>query len=328
MNMPFFKLPVHSVHSSGNFMMLHTILGYGGAIGNALARELSAHQQIDVRLCARNPGQGMPGQQIVQADMADPLQAEKAIRGSDICYLTLGLPYTVKAWQQWPLIMKNIVMACNKYQSRLIFFDNIYAFSPDALNPIHENGIKQPLSIKGRIRYETEKVLLNALEKGDIQGCIAYAPDFFGAGVKTSVLMATVYDNLKKGKKPQWFCNADMPHSMGYVPEMARGTAMLGLSDIAWGDTWNLPVPAQAPTGREWIQLFAQEMQISTKGIQIISPFMNKILGLFIPILSEMQEMLYQYDRPYIFDSTKFCKAFNYQPLSNQMAVQETIKNM
>ena len=40
--------------------------------------------------------------------------------------------------------------------------------------------------------------------------------------------MNLIYDNLSKGKKAQWFCNADVVHTMGYVPDLAKGTAILG----------------------------------------------------------------------------------------------------
>jgi hypothetical protein len=37
---------------------------------------------------------------------------------------------------------------------------------------------------------------------------------------------------------------------------------------------------------------------------------MIKLLGFFIPILGEIHEMLYQYDRDYFFNSQKFVQRF------------------
>jgi hypothetical protein len=53
---------------------------------------------------------------------------------------------------------------------------------------------------------------------------------------------------------------------------------------------------------------------------------MMKLLGLFVPILKEMSEMMYQFDRPFNFDSSKFINRFNYKPKTNSEAVSETIK--
>ena len=41
---------------------------------------------------------------------------------------------------------------------------------------------------------------------------------------------------------------------------------------------------------------------------------MIKAMGIFNPLMRELGEMLYQYDRDYIFDSTKFEKAYDFTP--------------
>lgn len=54
-------------------------------------------------------------------------------------------------------------------------------------------------------------------------------------------------------------------------------------------------------------------------------------IGLFVPIMKELAEMNYQYDRGYYFDSTKFNAHFNFKPTPNAVAVKqalEQIKNM
>lgn len=48
--------------------------------------------------------------------------------------------------------------------------------------------------------------------------------------------MNLVYDNYLKGKPAQWFCNADVPHSFGYTPELAGATALLGNTDSAYNE--------------------------------------------------------------------------------------------
>jgi hypothetical protein len=46
---------------------------------------------------------------------------------------------------------------------------------------------------------------------------------------------------------------------------------------------------------------------------------------MFIPIIKELSEMTYQYDRDYFFDSSKFIKAFQYTPTTNFAAVNEVV---
>jgi nucleoside-diphosphate-sugar epimerase len=53
---------------------------------------------------------------------------------------------------------------------------------------------------------------------------------------------------------------------------------------------------------------------------------MLKIVGLFVPVLKEMPEMMYQYDRDYFFDSSKFEKRFKFKTTSYQEGVKLTVQ--
>jgi len=55
--------------------------------------------------------------------------------------------------------------------------------------------------------------------------------------------------------------------------------------------------------------------------------WMIRTFGMFIPVLGEMNEMLYQYDRDYIFFySSKFEKEFDFQPTTYAQGIQKTIE--
>lgn len=303
---------------------MQTILGAGGAIGHGLARVLPEFGTA-VRLAARNPKAVTGKEELVATDLLVPAAVLRAVKGSSVCYLTVGVPYNTRLWQeQWPVIMNNTIAACEANHSSLVFFSNIYALSANALNPITENSPVDPPSRKGNVRQQIEDSLMDAAAHGRIRALIARAPDFFGPVGETSVLMALVYQNLLKGKAAQWFCSADLPHSFGYTPELAKGAAMLGNTGDTWNEIWNLPVDAMAPTGREWVQMFAEEMKKKNK-VQALPVWLVRMLGLFIPVLRESVEMLYQYDRPYVFDSSKFNRRFNYRPVSNKDAVKATL---
>ena len=56
----------------------------------------------------------------------------------------------------------------------------------------------------------------------------------------------------------------------------------------------------------------------------IIRKWMLRALGLFNGVVRESYEMLYQSDRPYIFDSSKFERAFSMVPTSYETAIAQT----
>src|SRR5689334_17744235 len=82
-----------------------TILGAGGAIGNELA-ELLARRNQAFRLVGRNPRPAPGATETFAADLTDKDQTIRAVAGSSVVHLVVGLKYDHKVWQEmWPRIM-------------------------------------------------------------------------------------------------------------------------------------------------------------------------------------------------------------------------------
>lgn len=305
---------------------MQTILGSGGSIGTELAKALKQYTE-NIKLVSRTPVKVNDTDILFPADLSDASQIYSAIEGSKICYVTLGFDYNIKVWKdKWLPFMTNVVEACLEHKTKLVFFDNVYAIGGDNVNHITENSPISPSSKKGEVRAAVDKLILETVQKGELEAIIARSPDFFGPVKKqNSLLMTMVYDNLAKGKAAQWFCNADVVHTMGYTPDLARGTAILGNTEDAFNQVWNLPVDMNALTGRQWVKLFAGEMKTPDK-VQVLPIWVLRLFGLFVPVMKELPEMMYQFDRPYNFDCSKFIARFNYKPTKNGEAVSQTIK--
>ena len=85
---------------------MQTILGANGTIGSVLAKELTAYTD-KIRLVGRNPKKINETDELFPADISDRMQVEKAIEGSDVVYLLVGLEYKLNVWQdKWPKIMR------------------------------------------------------------------------------------------------------------------------------------------------------------------------------------------------------------------------------
>ncbi len=306
---------------------MQTILGSGGSIGIELAKCLPAYT-TDIRLVSRNPKKVNETDHLFAADLTDKEQIFRSIEGSKICYVTIGFDYKTKVWQEkWPSFIRNVIDSCAAHHTKLVFFDNMYAIDPNHVGQITESSPMNPTSKKGQVRAAVDRLILEAVEKGKINAIIARAPDFFGPIKEKSMLLNLVYDNFAKGKAAQWFCNADVVHSFGYTPDLSKGTAILGNDSTAYNQVWNLPVDPALLTGREWASLMANEMGVKD-AIQVLPAWAIKLLGLFIPILKEMPEMLYQYDRPYFFDSAKFNQHYQFTPTKNEDALKLVLQSL
>lgn len=304
---------------------MQTILGANGAIGTELAQSLTQYTS-NIRLVSRTPSKINDQDSLFAADLTRRSEVFKAVEGSEVVYLTVGFDYNIKTWQAlWPPLVKNVLDACEEHGSKLVFFDNIYAIGKAHIHHITEESPISPSSKKGEVRAEVDKLVLQAMDRGRVQAIIARSADFYGTMREKSMLMIMVYDNLVKGKKAQWFCNAKAKHSMTYCPDAGRGTAMLGNTASAYNQIWNLPTDKNALTGEEWVKLFASVMGKSD-GCSVLPGWGIKALGLFIPIMKELHEMSYQFALDYFFDSSKFEKAFAYTPTSNEEAVRQTVE--
>lgn len=303
---------------------MQTILGAGGSIGRDLAKILRTYTD-DIRLVGRNPTAVNPEDKLFSCDLSIKTQVSEAVQGSETAYLVAGLTYNTKIWQQqWPIIMKNVIEACKEHDTRLVFFDNIYMYDPSSVPNMTEESPVNPVSKKGEVRAKIAQMLMEEAKAGNIRALIARSADFYGPGITGSIIMNGVYENLMKGKKVNWFCSLKYRHSATFTPDAARATAILGNSKEAYGQVWHLPTAKDPPTGRQWIDAFAKEMNVKPK-TQLASRTMVKILGLFNPIMKEFVEMLYQYDRDYVFDSSKSEKAFGQMPTSYAEGIKQVV---
>jgi len=306
---------------------MQTILGAGGSISIELAKSLKYFTD-DIRLVGRHPKKVNATDQLFTADLTDRDQLFKAVEGSKIVYLTIGFEYSTKVWQKlWPPLMQNVIDACIANNAKLVFFDNVYSVGGDFVKHITEESPIYPTSKKGEIRAQIDLLLLDRMKTGKIKAIIARAPDFYGTDINKSVLMSLIYKNLASGKKAQWMFNPKAKHSYIYTPDAGKAMALLGNTPDAYNQIWNLPTDRQSLSAEQWINLFAKEMG-KKNNYQLISAWMVRLLGLFIPFLKELFEMRYQFEYDYFFDSIKFEKYFKYQPTKYEVGVKEIVQQL
>jgi nucleoside-diphosphate-sugar epimerase len=219
---------------------------------------------------------------------------------------------------------KNLIESCQRHNSKIVFIDNVYMYDPKYLSNMTEKTPINPVAEKGKVRAEVARLIMNAVEKNRVEAIIARAPDFYGPGVTTSMLYQTVYLKLLKNKNPQWLGKLEVIHSFIYSKDIGKSVAMLGNTPDAYNQVWHLPTTNQKLTNREWIELMMKAMN-KQKKIQTMPDWMIKALGIFIPILKELQDVGYQFKNDYFFNSSKFCKRFNFTPISPELGMKEIV---
>ena len=307
---------------------MQTILGSGGAIGIPLAKELIKYTD-QIRLVSRNPQKINETDELYAIDLSDFTKIDKAIAGSEVVYVVIGFEYKLSVWQEkWPLFMKAVINACKTHNAKLVFFDNVYMYDASAIPHMIETSPLHAPSKKGEVRQQLHEMIMSEVEKNTLTALIARSADFYGPDNKSSALNMMVVDNFMKGKKAQAFGNINKIHTYTFTPDAAKATALLGNTADAFNQVWHVPTTKDKLTNLQWIQLIANEMKVEAK-IQTIPVWMIKILGLFIPVMKEFPEMIYQYEQDYFFDSTKFENRFGLSATSPKDGIKiliDTIK--
>jgi nucleoside-diphosphate-sugar epimerase len=293
---------------------MHTILGAGGAIGTELVRELARTRQR-VRLVDRNPELVQGATEVIAADVSNLDQTIRAVAGSTVVHLVVGLKYDLKIWRElWPRIMNNAIEACKRANAKLIFFDNVYMYGKVS-GRMTEGTPFNPCSKKGEIRAQIASALLDEIRSGRLTAMIARSADFYGRQARTSVANILVFDKLAKGATASWLVNDSVPHSYTYTSDAAKSLVLLADAESAWNQTWHVPTAPNPPTGKEFIQMVAKEFGVAPKYRVLRRPLI-RLAGFFDSDIRESYEMLYQSDSEYLFDSAKFSKAFSVDPTS------------
>src|ERR1700730_253266 len=288
-----------------------SILGAGGAIGSDLVKELIARNE-SIRLVSRNPKLVPGAAEAVAADLSNLDNTVKAVTGSRIAFLLVGLKYDITEWRVlWHRIMRNAIEAAKRANARLVFFDNVYMYGK-VEGVMTEQTPFRPCSKKGEIRAQIATMLLNEMKTGKLTALIARSADFYGPRARTGIPNVLVFDKLAKGAKASWLVNDSVKHSFTFTPDAARSLVLLADSESAWNQTWHVPTTPDPPTGKKFIELVANEFAAQPK-YRVLTRPMVWVGGWFDTTVRELYEMLYQYEFPYIFDATKFTKKFRFQ---------------
>jgi nucleoside-diphosphate-sugar epimerase len=304
---------------------MQTILGAGGIISVELAKHLPQFTN-QIRLVSRNPKQVNPTDELFKADLLNEKEVLNAVEGSEVVYLTVGLPYRTNIWQKdWETIMRNTINACKAHNAKLVFFDNVYMYGKMEGEMTETNPLR-PISKKGAVRTKLVQMLRNEMEAGSLQATIARSADFYGPGAQKSVLNIVALENIAKGKKAQLLLSDSLKHSYTYTPDAGKYTALLGNTPDAYNQEWHLPTTKPGPTGKEFMQIAADIM--NTKPHYMVVPkWMLHIIGWFNGDIKESMEMMYQYEADYIFNSDKYERYFNVQPTPYKEGIKATLEH-
>lgn len=300
---------------------VHVVFG-AGQVGPRLAERL-LREGKHVRVVSRS-GTSVPGAEVVAGDAGDPAFCRRAAEGATALYHCMNPAYDAKTWARvLPVLMDNLIAAAGSAGARLVVLENLYPYGKPK-GPIDERTPFDPCSRKGEIRARVAERLAEAQARGEVRAAVARASDFFGPGGVGTHFADRFWKPALAGKTARFVLDPDATHSYSYIPDVAAGLATLGCAgEDVIGQLWMLPV-ARVRSARELTRHFSdalgQEIRVGGTPRLVV-----KLFGLFVPIVREVDEMLHEWDVPFVVDDRKFRERFGIEPTPMDEAARETV---
>ena len=299
----------------------HVVFG-AGQVGRALSTRL-AGMGLAVRVVSRSRPAALPdGIDWRGADATDIDAAADAASGASVIYQCLNAPYT--DWpKRFPPLQRGVLAAAERDDALLVSLENLYGYGPTAGAVMTEDLPLAATTVKGRTRVAMTQELLAAADAGRVRIAIGRASDFFGAGAAESSLGERVFGNAVAGKRADFIGNPDLPHTYSYIPDIAAGLATLGTDERAVSEVWHLPGP-ETVTTRQLLQLVAGDVGHPV-GVRSLPKLAVRALGLFNPTIRELVELSYEFDQPFVLDTSKYESTFGTSATPLKVAVTATV---
>lgn len=301
----------------------HIVLGTG-AIGRAVAEELVRRGE-SVRMVNRS-GQmdEAPAEvEVVASDLYDPARVRDMTRGAEVVYHSAQPPY--HQWtEKFPALQRSILDGLTASNAKLVLVENVYMYGEMNGSAFSENTPYNAHTRKGRVRGEISRAAFAAHTEGRVRVTAARGGNFFGPWGTDSTMGARVFYPLLRGKPAQLIGRTDLPHTHTYVKDFGKALVILGEREGADGKVWHVPNDKAEMTQAEMVRLFAEEAGVEPK-VSSMGKLMMSIGGLFIPEAKESVEMMYEFEKPFVIDSSKFERTFGMKATPVREAIKETV---
>jgi len=295
-----------------------------GPLGLAVMRDLRRRGR-SVRMINRSSRVKFakdPQTEVGGANAVDPAQAREVCEGAAVVYHCVGLPYP--RWTEFPAIAAGIVEGAVAAGAKLVYSDNLYMYGA-VDGAMTEERPYAATTKKGRIRAAIARSLLDAHQAGRVRVAIGRGSDFFGPFATDAAMMGSrVFGRALAGKSAQVVGDPDRLHSFTFIDDFGKALVTLGERDEALGRTWHVP-SAPAMTTRRFVEAIYRTLGKPVK-MSRAPRVAVALAGLFDANARELKEMLYQFERDFVMDSSRFENTFGMSPTPPHEAIRQTLE--
>lgn len=301
-------------------MSLYVVIG-AGPVGSATAELLAARGERVRVITRRGLGPDHSSIERVAADATDAAALIPHCVGAEVVFQCAQPAYHRWA-SDFPPLADAALHAAEATGAGLLSVGNLYGYG-QVDGPIGERQPLRPNSVKGRVRAEISAAALAAHQAGRVRAAEVRGSDYLGAGAKSAFTMVALPAVLA-GRRVLFPADPDAAHSWTDVVDTARTLVAVADDENAWGRAWHTPT-APPLSIRELAALAATVADAPPARVGRMPAAMLWAAGLFDPDAREMRETRYQFDRPFVIDSSAANAAFGIEPTPTVESLRATI---
>ncbi|WP_292725592.1 NAD-dependent epimerase/dehydratase family protein [Microbacterium sp. UBA837] len=302
----------------------HVIVG-AGPVGSSLARILAGDGEPVIVVTRSGSELGGDGIRSIAADASDPEALTRIASGAAAIY-NCANPGSYTQWERlWPPLGSALLTAAESTGAVLVTMSNLYGYGP-VTEPMTAQMPLNPTDHKGALRARMWEEARAAHEAGRIRATEARASDYIGPTLPVaSGLLARYAQATLVGKPASVFADPDVPHAWTAIDDVARTLVMLGRDERAWGRPWL--VPSNPPVSvREALRELSTAVGAPEPRLRVVPRWLLQTGGLVVPLLREVDGMLYQFDAPFEVDATETEQTFGIRPTNWDQLLAETAR--
>ena len=299
---------------------VHVVTG-AGPVGWTVAEQL-AEQGKNVRILTRSgAGPEHPLVERMKADVQNAAQLRDGFAGASAVFHCIhGSSYRLDAWQaELPQAEQTVLAAAGEAGAVVVFPESLYSYSEPG-HPMTEAGPRAAQGGKRGVRTQ----LLKARDASPTNTVSVVAGDFFGPRVRTSHAGERMVPVVLAGKKMWVIGSASQPHSFTYVPDLAAAMISAAQTPSLWNKVWHAPT-GPAVTQRQLATAFTRAGGVEAPKMAAVPGWALRALGAFSKDVRELAEMLYQFEKPFVMDSTASQAALGLRPTPLAEAAAATV---
>ncbi|MBS1182810.1 MAG: uncharacterized protein H6Q99_2690 [Proteobacteria bacterium] len=306
------------------------VLGATGGIGSEVAAKLIAGGW-QVRALHRAPDRiaGDPRITWIKGDAF--VAADVLAAGTGVSLIVHAVnPPGYRDWEKLVLpMLDNTLAAARVNGARIVLPGTVYNYGTDVFPLISEDAPQNARTRKGAIRVEMERRLKTAAERGEAKVLIVRSGDFFGPKAANNWLSQGL---LKPGRRPSAITypgHCGVGHQWAYLPDVAETMVRLidsgKLDDFA---TFHMEGHWDAD-GTQMISAIRRVLDEPFTPVKRMPWLLMRLASPFVPLLRELAEMKYLWDRPVRLNNQRLIAALGSEPRTPlDTALRTTLTSM